>query len=362
MEKSTKKYLQTLKIDSLKIRIPLEEVKIVSSTFLEKFQKVFLTGEIDETVSLENNKTSIKEGITCRIGVVNYRINKDESKEFVYIQANSKMLKSGYLEGITAETIELIYNYIIQENVVFFTLEQFLGSYVSDIDFAYDIEISPETMIKMNQRIFSKVKESKVKLVDKPFRKDSNIGLQFNRREKATPSSPFIKIYHKGVEFKHHSSEFYNFYLKDINLDNYGRLEYTLKSAKHQKHLGVEIKTLRKLITEETIQIMETIVLQGISECYIDSKTSTRDYSKLTPMHKILIFYMESLIKEGYDKEDLFKVLQLFEGKEASDRRDFSRTKILLQNIWELLENGNKKSLKKNAEVNEVLRILKINL
>lgn len=355
------KNLQKIKVDSLKIRIPVEDVKIVSSTFLEKFQKLYVTGEIAEDISLESHKTDITNGITARIGLVCCRVGKDESKEFIYIQANSKMLKSRYLEGITLDTIYLIYTYIIDLKVIEFDFEQFLNAYVSDIDFAYDVNVSPENMIVMNQKIFSKVHQDKLKYVDKPFRKDSNIGLQFNRREKATPSLPFIKIYHKGIEFEHHSKEFYDSFMKGIDLKNYGRLEYTLKNAKHQKHLGISIKTLRQLLEIDKMMI-ENIVLRGIPECYVESRIVIRDYGKITPVNKVLIFYMESLIKQGYDKQDLFAVLRLFDGKDSASRRDASRIKNLLNTLFETMENGNKKQAIKNKEINDVLRVLKIDL
>lgn len=353
--------LQKIKVDSLKIRIPIECVKVVSSTFLEKFQKLYVTGEIAEDISLESHKTDITDGITTRIGVVVCRVGKDESKEFIYIQANAKMLKSRYLEGITLETINLIYDYVIALGIIEFSFEQFLDSFVSDIDFAYDVNISPENMILMNQKIYSKIHQNKLKYVDKPFRKDSNIGLQFNRREKATPSLPFIKIYHKGIEFEHHSKEFYEAHLKGFNLSNYGRLEYTLKNAKHQKHLGISIKTLRQLLEVDRLMI-ENIVLRGIPECYVENRIVIRDYGKITPVDKMLLYYMERLIEQGSDKQDLFSVLKLFSGNDSASRRDHSRMKNKLISLFETMENGNKKRAAKNKEINDVLRVLKIEL
>jgi hypothetical protein len=355
----TNNYYRTIKVDSLKIRIPSEDVQIISTTFNEQFQKLYVSGEIDEHISLESHKTDITDGITSRIGLVNCRTGKDQSKEFIYFQLNAKMLKENYLKGITAETVKQIYEYVMNLKIVFVPFEIFMQSYVSDIDFAYDIEITPENMILLNQKIYSMISETKLKYVDKPFRKESNIGIQFNRREKATPTTPFIKIYHKGVEFKHHSNEFYSKYLSKIDMTNQGRIEFTLKNAKHKNHLGISLKTLRNLV-EFNKKEAEEMTLQAIQENYIDKKIVIRDYSKLTPVNKIIIFYMESLIKQGYDKQELFSALKMFAGNEKADRRDYSRMKTLLLGLYDQIETGGKKKAARNKEINDVLRTLKI--
>jgi hypothetical protein len=352
-------YLQTVKVDSFKLRIEAEKVQIVSTTFCEKYQKIYITGELEEEFNLEKHKTNIENGITTRIGVVSCTTGKDRIEEFIYFQVNAKMCKSNYLSGVTKDTISQVYDHIINQKIVYVTFQDFLNGYVTDIDFAYDVEISHDNMKKLNNQIYGKIREDKMKFVDKPFGKQENIGLQFNRRDKATPTSPFIKIYHKGIEFEYKSQEFYNEYLSHYNLKNYGRLEFTLKNARHQKQLGIEIRTLNQLVNYDR-QIIEPIVLAAISENYIEKKIIVRDYSKLSPTNRFILYLINEVIERGGDKITIYKVLETFSQDSPSDRRDKSRLKKLIDEMLDRLENGTKKQLVKNKEINGVLRLFSL--
>lgn len=356
------KFLQKIKVDSFKLRIPIEKVTFVSTTFCEKFKKLYInTGELDEDISLEKHKTDITNGISTRIGIVCCRVGKDESKEFVYFQVNSKMCRERYLEGVTLDTIKDVYDYIMALNIVFVDYEEFLFGFVTDIDFAYDINITASLMVDLNKKIYSKVREDRFKYVDKPFGKQDNVGMQFNKRDKATPSLPFIKIYHKGVEMKHHSNEFYTAYLSGIDLSNYGRLEYTLKNAKHQKYLGISIKTLSQLLEVDRM-LMENIVLRGIPEGYVEKRLIVKDYSKISPTERIILHLMTEVVNHGGDKQSIYSVLNTFDMNEKSDRRDKSRVKKTIDNLVSMMDTGTKKSMKVNREVNDILKILKFDL
>lgn len=355
------KYYQKIKIDSFKIRIPIEKVTFISSTFCEEYQKVYLsTGEIDEQINLEKHKTTIVNGITCRIGVASFLVDKNQVQEFVYFQPNSKMLEGNYLKGIVVETIKQVYDYIISQNIVYVSYEDFLEGFVSDIDFAYDIRITAETMIVLISRIYSKIRQDKYKYVDKPFKRDSNVGIQFNTRQKATPSTPNIKIYHKGLEMEHHSREFYDSYLLGKDLSEYGRLEFTLKNKKHQEYLGISIKTLEQLL-EIDVNIMEPIVLQSIPENYVEKNIYTKDLGKLTPTEVLIVGLMEKSISLGSDKMDIYNVLSKFDNSDLG-RRDKSRGKKILDNLMSFIETGATKTMVSNKKLNDVLRVLKFDV
>ncbi len=355
-----KPFLQKAKVDSLKLRIEIEKVKFVSSTFCEKYQKIYVTGELDEEFNLEKHKTNIYKGITTRIGVVSCMTGKDQSREFVYFQINSKMCKELYLEGITQNTIKLVYDYIIDLQVVSFSFEDFLAGYVTDIDFAYDVEISPDNMKKLNNQIYAKIRVDKYKFVDRPFGKLDNVGIQFNKRDKATPTNPFIKIYHKGIEFETKSREFYEEFLSAYNLKNYGRYEYTLKNAKHQKHLGIEIKTMKQLIETDRATI-EGIILSGISENYIEKRIVKRDYSKLSATDRLILHLIHEVINLGGARSSIYGVLATFDKENKAERRDKSRVKKMIDNLMERVEIGDKNKLIMNQEIHGILDIFKLN-
>jgi hypothetical protein len=352
LQKNCQDFLQKTKIDSFKLRIPTEKVTVVSSTFREKFQKLYLTGEIDSDISLENHKTDITNGITARMGYAVSRYGKEETEVF-YFQLNSKMCKERYFDGIGKDTIKLVYEYIMALKVVYVPYEDFLNGYVSDIDFAYDVAITPNHLVALNQRIFEKVIESKAKYVDKPFRKQDNVGIAFNKREKATPSTPYIKIYHKGLELQSKSKEFYDAYLSAIDAKNVGRLEYTLKNSKHQKHLGIEVRTLNELLNMDK-PVIEGIVLSGIKENYLEKALRNIDYTKLSPMEKMIKYYMDCLIIKGCDRQDLYAALNVFDNNSNKERKDKSLMRKKIASLIE--ESAYQEKLDKNEELASAIR------
>lgn len=364
LQKPNEIFFQKVKVDSLKIRIPAELVEIVSPTFMQKFSKVYITGEhsglMDDYISLENHKTDITNGITTRIGIISSLVAKETVKDFFYIQVNAKMCQERYFEGINQDTIRLVYDYIIALKVIYVSFDVFMSSLVSDIDFAYDVKITSYHMRELIKKIYSSVSDNKKKYLDDPFRKRDNVGIAFNRREKAIPTAPFIKIYHKGLEFAGKSKEFCDFYFKDIDLSEYGRLEYTLKNNKHQKRLGIGIKTLGQLIVdvENERQLIERIVLSGISEHYIEKRMKVNDYSKLSPTDKLIVWYMDKLIEKGYDKQQLYGALVLFDSKSGVQRKQKSLMKIKIDSL--INETYKKTLLDKNEKVNSMMRLLQL--
>lgn len=351
-QKNSQIFLQKTKIDSFKLRIPTDKVTVVSSTFREKFQKLYLTGEIDSDISLENHKTDITNGITARMG---YAVSRhgDKENEVFYFQLNSKMCKEKYFDGIGYDTIKLVYDYVMDLKIVYVEFEDFLNGFISDIDFAYDVSITPKHLCILNQRLFENVVDSKVKYVDKPFRKSDNVGIGFNKREKATPSTPYIKIYHKSLELESKSKEFHDSYLTEVNCKDIGRLEYTLKNSKHQNHLGIRIRTLRDLLDMDKL-LIEGIVVSGIRENYLEKGLKNIDYSKLSLHERLLKFYMEDLITLGRDKKDLYSVLNTFDMKDAKERVYSGRASKLIASL--IQESVQKEKLDKNEKLASAIR------
>lgn len=351
-------FLEKVKVDSLKIRIPKEDVKIISTTFLKRFQKVYIDeGELDEHISLDNHKTNVKNGITTRIGVVESLVTKGVVKEFIYIQVNAKMCEKRYFEGINKQTISIVYDYIMSLKVIFVSFDVFMGALVSDIDFAYDIPISPDHMKVLNQKMYNAVLLNKKKYLDEPFKRKDNVGISFNRREKATPTSPFIKVYHKGLEFSNKSKEFCDFYFPNIDLRNYGRLEYTIKNAKHQKYLGIGIRTLNQLMNMDEL-LIERIVVNGIKESYMEKGVKIIDYSKYSPTDKLLLYLLNQLVSKGADRIEIYKSLNVFDVKIAKERKDKTRMKSKIDSL--INEITLREELNKNEKINNVIRLLNL--
>lgn len=345
--------LEVVKIDSLKLRIPLYKVKFVDSTFAEKYQKIFLeTGELDEHINLDKHKVDIKNGITTRIAIV-YSLRGSFRQEQIEIQCNAKQLESRYFEGINQETIKTIYEYIINLKIIYVSFKDFLDAYVSDIDFCYDVRVSPLAMAEANTEIYRNVKLSYYKFVSKPFRQlKKNVGIQFNSREKATPARPYIKIYHKTLELETKSNIFAEAYLQNQDWNDIGRLEYTLKNAKHKKHLDLHFQTLEDLLHVDT-NILENFIFSGILQ-YIVKKTILKEYSDLSPTDRLLLLYINRLVEKGADKQSIYSALHIFKNPQERSRMK-KKLKQLVENV------DDKERMVANQETMNFLRKLRLN-
>jgi hypothetical protein len=365
IEHSFKPVSQTLelaKIDSLKLRIPRHKVSYVDSTFAQEYKKIFVdtgeigtkknpkTGEFEEHINLDKHKVDVTKGISSRIAVF-HSLQGGQAEEQIVIQCNSKQLKHRYFEGITWQTIKDLYEYIIGLNIIYVDYRTFLNAYVSDIDFAYDVKVSKGAMMEANQEIYRNVLPSCHKFVGKPFRKQSNIGIQFNVRDKATPSRPYVKIYHKTTEFETHSNEFAEAFLKGQDYSDIGRLEFTLKNTKHRKHLDIHITTMKDLLDlpQET---MQNVCFSGIGN-YLFKKEIMREFKDLSPTDRLILHFINKDIEHGADKQSIYAVLHSFDNPQER-----SRMKKKLTQLLEQVQDGEK--LVANAETMNFLRALKL--
>jgi hypothetical protein len=345
--------LEKLKIDSFKLRIPRVLVKFIDPKFASKYQKVYTnTGEIDEHINLDQNKVNIENGITTRIGVV-HSMDAEGGSEYVVFQLNSKQLKHRYFEGINRQTIKIIYNYIMDFKIVFVEYDTFLNGLPSDIDYCLDFSVSLESMQETNQRIYEKILPYCYKYVSKPFRKKTNTGLQFNDRAKATPSKPYCKIYHKSTELKHNSEQFANEYLKNVDFENIGRFEYTIKDSKHKRYLKLNFKTLDDLLKIPQKRI-EQFFFTGIKN-YTMAQEIMKDYKDISPTDRMILELINRLINRGSDKHNIYTVLNIYEIPQEKSR--------MKKKLFDLLEKvDDKDRLISNQESMQMLRVLRLDI
>lgn len=339
--------LKQSSIDSLKLRLPREMVRIVDSSFAEEYKKIYLnTGLIDETVSLDKHKVKIENGITSRIGIGYFQQGKDQVEQII-IQANAKQLESNYFHGINKNTVEQLYDYIMRLNIIDIPFDLFLRAAASDTDLAYDVFATPKKLIKANQIYYSMVLPKLQRYVSKPFRQKTNVGLQFNTRPKATANKPFVKIYHKGLELAFKSTEFSTTYLKEIDFQNLGRLEYTIKNSRHKKALNVQYTTLEDLL-EVPQEKLNEIVKSGIPKYIHDTKfmSSPRNISST---ERMLLYFIEKYINLGADKQEVYRVLDICKTRQERYRMNKKLDELLTQ-----VDNSDR--MLKNKGVMDILR------
>lgn len=355
--------LFTSKIDSFKLRIPERFVQIVNPTFLERYQKVYIsTGQVEDEIKLDNHKVNIQNGITTRIGRA-FFAKGDLMEVDYYFQVTAKMLCENYLQGINKQNIKEVYDYIIALKIVYIDYDDFLNAYITDVDYAYDVYCEPKTLQIIIPKLERAVPLDNRAYIDKTFTKDDNIGISFNKREKATNTHPFIKIYHKSIELQYKSREFAEAYLSNQDYENITRLEFTIKNKKHRQYLKLKANRLIELL-EVDLLIIDEIVTSSIKKYYMKNevsrnKTVADDSTNYTDL--FIMSLMEDLINKGYDINDFKNKLKMFpDSTKVEQKKKLRFNKKLDGYLTDLSKDTTGEKLDLNKKERDVLRALKL--
>lgn len=294
------------KIDSFTLLIPINSVDVVSSTFLQKFSKLYETGEIEEnTKEFYNNyeKTENLDSKTFLKYKRIYRLWNGERIEFLQIMVTSKLLKENYFDGINTLNFETIYNYINTDGVITITKENLLNSFVTDIDICKDFKVNIDGFRTLKRMMLENVLPEKESLLNskKVNSKDDVFGIQYNERHKATPTRPFMKLYFKSIELKSEKTlPFTEVNLKDYETEiNYGiaRVEVTLKNSKHKERVGIkEVKTLKELLGLSSAKL-ENVYNSILSEYYAEREPLKQTKERMTPTDLIITNLLEFALR-----------------------------------------------------------------
>jgi hypothetical protein len=344
----------SIRIDSLKIRIPLSLVSVKDISLFNFYSQVCIeNGEIDEETDA---KRKLKEYTFTRTAKVKVGISKLNTspginEECLIILLNSKFLRERYFQGIHFDLIKDVYNDLISLNIFDVDFETFVRSECTDIDFKFDEFMSQDTWNTLLDE-FKKLTIPSAQL-DKGFARFSptkkhplNNGLQYNKRATATKSRPFLKLYWKGGELLSQSQEFYNDHLKGISEDQVKelvRIETTIKNKEHAKTLGIENTTLLSLLslTEASKEKMfQKIISKHLHRPKrIIEIEASKDSSKLSPTQQVEYNAIVSLMSLA--KLTAADVIEtLLQRIECPVGR--SRKKAALTEIYELHIKGNK--------------------
>lgn len=299
--------------------------------------------QLDDDLKKAPPYTKITQGITYRFFPKSFINARKMSEEYMVFQVSAKMLKHRYFEGITMDNLQLIVDGINQWGAIKITKEALLDGLVSDIDICINQLIDPRSLEAAFSLIHQFPRQSKKPLIHfinkqqiaKPFdhnrdarvivnglqivldefvapRKVKNLGIDFNKREKATNATPYCKIYHKGWELLTKSSEFRFYNLPNMRkqlYDNLVRYEFTVKNAKHKSYLcekgyDADFKTLKDLLKAEPGELRR-IAMSGLPH-YLEPQTRSKVDTELSPMDVMIQYYIERLIKRGASEDEIF--------------------------------------------------------
>lgn len=344
----------SIRIDSLKIRIPLSLVSIKDFSLNNHYSKVCVdNGEINDTYQAkrELKEYSISRTAKVKLGIEKRYTTQGQNEECLVILLNSKFLRERYFQGIHFDLIKDVYSDLISLNVFDVDFDTFVRSECTDIDFKFDEFMSQYTWNSLLSEFMSTTIPSaqldKGYNRFKPSKKDEfNNGLQYNKRATATKSRPFLKLYWKGGELLSNSSEFFEEHLSKISKDQVKeivRIETTIRNKEHAKYVGIESTTLLSLLslTEATKEKMFNRIIskhlhKPTREIVIEK---SKDSALLSPTEQVEYNAIMSLM--SYTKLTAQDVIDtLLQGIESKVAR--SRKKTSLLEIYERHIKGNK--------------------
>lgn len=347
------------KADSLKLRVPIEELKkglferseldrvsktyIVSDDYSEAdyYQVNAVTGEISSALNEIPNSEKIINSIELSndggitkliIFVESTRINGIEMQKCISFAFNTKFLKEKYFEGIMANNIEFIADYIRTAtdkhgNRYEIPIEVLLNGYVTDLDICRDYEMNRDDFEKFINEAIERVKPSKVFGKGyKKFKPKDNIdnqGIQFSHRVSATPTNPFLKFYNKRLDMLAPlHNEFFEYYFNynELNTPNIVRAEFTIKNKHHFKRYDIEGTQLKDVIgiNEERWQSIYNTVLSNHFDKRTRPSYNVGGYNLINNICRLTMDEASGAIK--LDKDNIEMYLNYYLNIGASER------------------------------------------
>lgn len=239
---------QPKSIDSLKLRISIDNVKIINEVLGDEY--FVFSKRTGEEITDENFKRNayFHEEKGCKTF---YKIENQITKDgivlpYLTILFTSKILGVDYFKGIQRTTVFEVYEQIIKQQVVYMTFEDFMFGECTDTDVKIDLIPRVEATEIINT-IYSLAKPKKLAIeACSIYRRKTNLGIQFALRKTSKYiNCPYLKFYEKIRELNSKSEEFYHNHLSGLNLPKeILRVETTIKNKKHFKHFGQENTTL----------------------------------------------------------------------------------------------------------------------
>ena len=332
-------------IDSLKLRIRKDKIKVLDKRLISDFIKYYPAEDlIDEQVNNAEPLVIIVNGITYRFYFKAFITESKTAQEYLVLQISAKMVKQAYFDGITIKNYKSIVDDINALNVVKIDYQTFLDGLVSDIDICINQLIDEKSLKTAFSLILNNPKASKKPLLHHISKTHHikgiiNLGIDFNKREKATNTTPYIKIYHKGIELQTKSNEFFTTYLSPVKksfIDNLVRYEFTIKAHKHKKYLesvspyATELKTLNQLLNIPSNELTK-IAKSGLP-LYIEETAKLRNVSDLSPTDIAITYYINNLIQLGFSEDKLLGFTHLIDCP-VSKSRTKTKFKSLIENV-----------------------------
>ena len=316
------------KIDSCRLSIPLKQCSIINQDLIDNFTdyRINETTGVTETVKsykglpyheFFDNHTSMKIWINNQI-TYNKQHDNSYQEDYITFLANSKHLETDYFKGITKETFDKLYNFIMSLDVFQCSFDTFKQARYSDIDICFDFKCDETKFARLKQNILKSAIDTKDFHTSNKF---DNSGIwtptKKDPRNQATPAKPYIKFYSKDIDFTYHSFKFANKYFKPEDYQDLVRFEATVKNYQHKRRLGLHNKsTIWDLLKTTDLRNL----IQSIAMPYF-KKAQYINNQNLSTMDKLLIDNINKLLKYGCPVNEIYSMYNRFDVKPKARQR-----------------------------------------
>lgn len=360
--------------DSFSLKIPLAQCNVIDKR-LTSLTCLYYESIDAHDSQLNPPKPLVFEqnGVKVRFSLCEIQIHDKEQNikiptKFVVLTVSAKLLYADYFQGITKKNIYKVYSEFIKYDVITCDFEVFLSGIISDVDICFNRYCDTEQIfIDALQELENQAdtKKKYIRIVDE----FGNKGISFNRRDFATPSLPFIKIYHKELELLHNSTVFWNTYLFDkykSSIKGLTRFEATIRNYKHKDRLDKyailsKFRTLKEFLELPQADLMKFCIFSINS--YIEKKARVKA-PDLSPTDHIIFELMQNCVIKGYSYDDLIVIADSFNASSVEvGRMTKSRMRKKIKDLFDLLIHKDLKihsQAMQNAHIKEYLTFLNL--
>jgi dimeric dUTPase (all-alpha-NTP-PPase superfamily) len=289
--------LDTLTIDSTKIRIPFDSCQVINQSLLSTWLMVNEeTGEISSTEFKSNCYTTQTNGIKLRIGIEGIKTSVSDAgghpvtSRFITMVITSKMLEKGYFNGITQDTLPTVYKYLMNLNVFSCSYDVFCNSMVTDTDICKDFNATFQDMRELMKSMekHSTPYSAKGVGVRAYLNGDNQNGIEWNDRNTTSLRHTFAKVYSKyldmfGKGIKQDRRDFAKAYINPNDCKDRYRVEVTIKNRKAFKAYGITNTTLLDIVSLSQEKMSEMVSKSINKNIEKPSRTPNQPKEGMTP-------------------------------------------------------------------------------
>lgn len=316
-------------IDSTKVRIPTGHCSFIDPSITAVWYLVnYETGE-----SLTKDSKSYDheyKGIKTRFAIEK-QITADQTvHEFLTFVITAKMIGKKYLEGITPDHLQTVYDYITGIGLASFTFDDFKRAQCTDTDIKKDFT-NPEG-VKIVGRLVEQAIPRKQGRAATLWKKKHNQGIQWNERgTDKFMTQPYLKIYSKWCDLQSKSASFADAHGIKVSPD-YWRIETTVKNRQHWKKHDITDTTLWNIVNLEQDKLED--IMTTALRAHLEPTTRTRARAsdgQLSPQDTVTANAMYFLIESGHTYGSIERtLLQGLTGHNKSKHK--GRLKVIYQN------------------------------